>query len=99
MHFESAWGQSSPDGRTEYWNAVLCSPVRAALAHALSKCINAALPPQIEWKAHPQLSGRLADFVCDAVLSECESTRPLNPRTQTSPRGQFAPGSALALTS
>ncbi len=30
--------------------------------HALSKCINAALPPQIEWKAHPQLSGRLADF-------------------------------------
>ncbi len=30
--------------------------------HALSKCINAALPPQIERKAHPQLSGRLADF-------------------------------------
>ncbi len=30
--------------------------------HTLSKCINAALPPQIEWKAHPQLSGRLADF-------------------------------------
>ncbi len=30
--------------------------------HALSKCTNAALPPQIEWKAHPQLSGWLADF-------------------------------------
>ncbi len=30
--------------------------------HALSKCINAALPPQIERKAHPLLSGRLADF-------------------------------------
>ncbi len=30
--------------------------------HALSKCINAALTPQIEWKEHPQLSGRLADF-------------------------------------
>ncbi len=30
--------------------------------HALSKCINAALPTQIERKAHPQLSGRLADF-------------------------------------
>ncbi len=37
--------------------------------------------------------------VCDAVLSECESTRPLNPRTQTSPQGEFAPGSALALIS
>ncbi len=24
-----------------------------------------------------------------AVLSECESTRPLNPRTQTSPRGEL----------
>ncbi len=23
MHFESAWGRSSPDGGTEYWNAVL----------------------------------------------------------------------------
>ncbi len=27
-----------------------------------AKCIDAALPPQIEWEAHPQLSGRLADF-------------------------------------
>ncbi len=30
--------------------------------HALSKCINVALPTQIERKAHPQLSGRSADF-------------------------------------
>ncbi len=36
---------------------------------------------------------------CDAVLSECESTRPLNPRTQTSPRGEFAPGSVSASAS
>ncbi len=28
-----------------------------------------------------------SETVCDAVLSDCESTRPSNPRTQTSPRG------------
>ncbi len=28
-----------------------------------------------------------SESVCDAVLSECESTRPSNPRTQTSPQG------------
>ncbi len=26
-----------------------------------------------------------SESVCDAVLSECESTRPLNPRTQPVP--------------
>ncbi len=40
-----------------------------------------------------------SETVFDTVLSECESTRPLNLRTQTSPRGEFAPGSALALIS
>ncbi len=40
-----------------------------------------------------------SETVCDAVLSECESTRPSNPRTQTSPRGEFAPVSASALSS
>ncbi len=38
-----------------------------------------------------------SETVCDAALSECESTRPSNPRTQTSPRGESAPGSASAL--
>ncbi len=40
-----------------------------------------------------------SETVCDAELSECESTRPSNPRTQTSPRGEFAPGSVSALSS
>ncbi len=40
-----------------------------------------------------------SETICDAVLSECESTRPSNPRTQTSPRGEFAPGSVSALSS
>ncbi len=40
-----------------------------------------------------------SETVCDTVLSECESTLPSNPRTQTSPRGEFAPGSVSALSS
>ncbi len=40
-----------------------------------------------------------SETVCDAALSECESTRPSNPRMQTSPRGESAPGSASALPS
>ncbi len=40
---------------TAYQYSVL--PSGLLWPHALSKCINAALPPQIEWKAHSQLSG------------------------------------------
>ncbi len=40
-----------------------------------------------------------SESVCDTVISECESTHPLNPQTQTSPPGEFAPGSISALSS
>ncbi len=40
-----------------------------------------------------------SEIICDAVLSECESAHPLNPRTQTSSWGEFALGSVSALSS
>ncbi len=40
-----------------------------------------------------------SESVCDAVLSECESTHPLNPRMQPVPCGEFAPGPVPAISS
>ncbi len=43
---------------------ILCSPVRAGFgpAHIFKVRGCSTFPPQGEWDAHPQLSGRLADF-------------------------------------
>ncbi len=40
-----------------------------------------------------------SERVRDLVLSESESTHPLNPQMQTSPRGEDVPGSISTLTS
>ncbi len=43
---------------------ILCSPVRASFSptHLFKVHGCSSFPPQIEWGAHPQLFGRLADF-------------------------------------
>ncbi len=74
--------------RSLWWDGRSC-------VHALRESAWGPKPAQTGEQGTGMLCPReqTSESLCDAVLSECESTRPLNPRTATRPRGEFAPES------
>ncbi len=88
--------------RPDNWGCASRSPWGGKVLHprTLKTCAGPEPARTGEQSIGTQCSRRqTSETVCDAVLSECENTRPSNPRTQTSPRGESAPGSVSALSS
>ncbi len=79
MHFESAWGRSSPDGGTEYWNAVLLPDSWQLLRKTV---LSMRCYPNVKYASFKstdanQSPGRIRARICLALASWTEAFQAL----------------------